>query len=103
MRDSLKKKNKEESDYPGGKEEAEINRKRKKKHRDRKGKVDCITLSNNISHLDYLARCFSLSRCVFAEQAFTSTSSFTQQYHLSAVMHDIHFPQLARCDFITTP
>lgn len=33
MRDSLKKKRERESDYPGGKEEAEINRKRKKTQR----------------------------------------------------------------------
>lgn len=46
MRDSRKKKERE-SDYPGGKEEAEINREKT----DRKGKVDCIALSNKITSL----------------------------------------------------
>lgn len=55
---------------------------REKKHGDGKGKVDCITLSN-ISYLYNLPRCYSSSFCMLAEQAFTSTSSFTVPYHLS--------------------
>lgn len=57
-------------------------RKREKKT-DRKGEVDCKALSKNISHHHHRPRCYSVSLCMLAEQAFTSTSSFALQYHLS--------------------
>lgn len=58
-------------------------RKREKKNRDRKGEVDCKALSKNISHHHHRPRCYSVLLCMLAEQAFTSTSSFALQYHLS--------------------
>lgn len=58
-------------------------RKREKKNRDRKGEVDCKALSKNISHHHHQPRCYSVLLCMLAEQAFTSTSSFALQYHLS--------------------
>lgn len=60
MRDSQKKK--KEKRKVTIQEEKRTQRliEREKKLGDRKGKVDCIALSNNISHLYYRPRCYSL-------------------------------------------
>lgn len=80
MRDSRKKRKEKVTIQ----EEKRRQRLIEEKKTDRKGKVDCIALSNKISHLYYLPRCSSLSLCVLAEQAFASTSSSSLQHRLSA-------------------